>query len=76
MAICAYYPSVPIILTLDVIIDALVHYRLIVGAPLQVRPSNNGTMQPTGAIYTCHLEDTDDDKCSILNHTAFYMFGM
>lgn len=42
-----------------------------VGAPLDVELSNNGTMQPTGAVYSCSLTD---DECTLLNHTAFYTF--
>ena len=52
-----------------------VHNRLMVGAPLQHQPSNNGTIQPTGAVYTCLLTEDDDGKCSLLNHTSFYTFN-
>jgi len=38
-----------------------------VGAPYQLEPSNNGTAQPTGAIFTCPLTDKDDGKCTLLN---------
>ena len=43
-----------------------------VGAPLQqIQPSNNGSRQPTGAIFSCSLRD---DECNVLNHTSFYTF--
>ena len=46
-----------------------------VGAPLQYHLSNNGTMQPTGVLYTCLLTEDDDGKCSVLNQTSFYTYN-
>ena len=43
-----------------------------VGAPLQIQPSNNGSMQPTGAIYSCNLTE---DECTVLNQPSFYTFN-
>jgi len=49
-------------------------YRLLVGAPYYSQLSNEGTIQRTGAIFSCSLADVDEQCVLLGRNDSFYTF--
>ena len=57
----------------ELVIMFVLCYRLLVGAPYYSQPSNEGTIQRTGSIFSCSLVN---DMCELLGqNNSFYTFN-